>query len=63
MEAAIAFALSWVLHADPDSIAADQQKWDADQKAKEAAKTERAAEREKAKTEKAAVVAAATVGN
>lgn len=60
---AIAFALKWVLHADPDSVAADEAQWNADQKAKADKAAERAAAKKKEADEKAAAVATATVGN
>jgi ParB/RepB/Spo0J family partition protein len=63
VEGAIAFALKWVLHADPDSIAADEAQWNADQKAKAEKAQERAAKKKEEADKKAAAVAAAAVGN
>lgn len=60
---AVAFALSWVLHADPESIEADKVKWESEQADKKKAQEERAAQRESAKSQKAAAVAAAVAGN
>lgn len=58
VEAAIAYALGWTLHMDPESIKADENKWKADKEAKKAAAEKRAADKEKKKTEAAATVAA-----
>ena len=63
VEQAVAFALGWVLHVDPDSIKADEAKWNAEQAAKDSEKAKRAAEREAIKVQKAATVAAASAGN
>lgn len=60
---AIAFALQWVLHADPDSVAADKDKWEAEKAAKDEAAKKRAEDKQAAKDEKAGVIAAAVAGN
>ncbi len=62
IEGAIAFALSWVLHIDPTSVAADEAKWKADKEAKAKAAEDRKAKKELAKQSATAAVAeAATV--
>lgn len=45
VEDAVAYALSWTLHLDPVSVAADKAKWEADQKASSEAKAKREAEK------------------
>lgn len=50
-------ALSWVLHLDPVSIAADKAKWDIAQAEKEKAKAKRQEEREAKKAEEAKLAA------
>jgi ParB family chromosome partitioning protein len=59
VEGAIAYALSWVLHLDPVSVAADQAKWEADKAQKAEAAEKRKVEKEKKKSEAAANIAAA----
>jgi hypothetical protein len=51
--------LSWVLHLDPVSVAADQAKWEADKAQKAEAAEKRKVEKEKKKSEAAANIAAA----
>lgn len=45
VEAAVAFAFSWIMHMDPASLAADEAKWKADKEAKKAAADKRAKEK------------------
>ena len=59
VEAAIAYALNWTLHMDPESIKADENKWKADKEAKAAAAAKRAEEKAKKKSEAGAAAAVA----
>lgn len=59
VDEAIAYALSWVLHLDPESVKADQAKYEADKKAKEEAARKRKEEKERKKSEAGAAASAA----
>jgi ParB family chromosome partitioning protein len=45
MEQGVAFALSWILHLDPASVAADRVQWEADREADKAEKARKEAEK------------------
>lgn len=57
-EEGAAVALKWVLHLDPDSVAAAKEKYDVSKKAQEDQRVKAAAERAKRKAEEAAEAAA-----
>jgi ParB/RepB/Spo0J family partition protein len=59
VEEAIAYAFSWVLHLDPESVKADKAKWEADKAAKTDAAEKRKADKEKKQREAGAAAAAA----
>lgn len=61
VEGAIAFAMKWVLHLDPDSLAKDESDWKAD-KATEAAKKAEAAKKKEAEKQAKAQAALSPVG-
>lgn len=62
VEEAIAYALSWVLHLDPVSIAADKAKWENNKLQQKEAAEKRKAEREAKKAQAASEVAAGVTG-
>jgi ParB/RepB/Spo0J family partition protein len=60
---AAAAVLKWVLHLDPESVAIEKAKWDAEQKQKAADTERRKAEKEAAKAEKDKASVAATLNS
>lgn len=63
VEGAIAYALQWALHVDPETVSAEKQTWEAEQTKKAQDAQDRKAKREAEKQEKLNAATTASVGN